>query len=452
MPDHLKISLSDVELDAESREESATFGEFVVTANNCHLTEGQDAESRKLCDGPHVSGYPVAEWLAWNWWRIRWELGIPSNEKVKSSWDFAHCMSCIGEGYFWPNITVYSDGKFSFLSSDRSIPGSKALFRYLGGSRQTVSCNELESAVDIFVDSILDRLNKRKLCDTNLHVIWQALKEERTNEQIARFRKLEAQLGFDPDEADEDMIHLLLESAVSLGEEAFGEVAADTAIHGQSLETIVDEKKICALASETGFDVNLDDAFKLRNDDGIQTFGETVAWRVGECAAKQVREQAKYSDQKISNDKLAEFAGTVPDAISKSDKHSKYFSFLFDPVNGKTRLSLRSKTESGRRFELARLIGDCLAKNRANGGTERLFPATGTYSFRQKMQRAFAAELLSPFAYVKEMLNGDYSEERQNDVATYFGVSPLTIQTQLWNKGQISSDQAADINGRGAPI
>ena len=81
---------------------------------------------------------------------------------------------------------------------------------------------------------------------------------------------------------------------------------------------------------------------------------------------------------------------------------------------------------------------------------EHLLPATRTYSYRQKIQRAFAAEFLSPSANVDEMLNGDYSEEAQSDIAQYFSVSPMTIQTQLVNHGRIDLEDAPDVAGRGA--
>ena len=61
------------------------------------------------------------------------------------------------------------------------------------------------------------------------------------------------------------------------------------------------------------------------------------------------------------------------------------------------------------------------------------------------MQRAFAAELLSPFAAVEDMLGRDYSEEKQNEVAEHFAVSPMTIQTQLVNHRSIDRDDAPDI-------
>lgn len=79
---------------------------------------------------------------------------------------------------------------------------------------------------------------------------------------------------------------------------------------------------------------------------------------------------------------------------------------------------------------------------------ERLLPATRASSYRQKMQHAFAAELLSPFAFVDDMMGGDYSEEKQNEVAEHFQVSPMTIQTQLVNHRRIDRDDAPDIVNR----
>jgi hypothetical protein len=97
---------------------------------------------------------------------------------------------------------------------------------------------------------------------------------------------------------------------------------------------------------------------------------------------------------------------------------------------------LRSKWKTGRRFELARILGDQIA-----GATEgRLWPVTRAFTYRQKVQRAFAAELLSPFDVVDAMLDGDYSDEQQQEVAEHFEVSPLTIRTLLVNHRRIERD------------
>ena len=147
---------------------------------------------------------------------------------------------------------------------------------------------------------------------------------------------------------------------------------------------------------------------------------------------------------------IAEFAGTTAGAISETNRCSERISFLLDRESGNTRLSLRSKWETVRRFDLARLIGDRLLRRWMHHPAERLSPATRAHSYRQKMQRAFAAELLSPFALVDDMLSGDYSEESQNAVAEYFNVSPMTISVQLVNHRRIDREDAPDIVGHGA--
>ena len=101
---------------------------------------------------------------------------------------------------------------------------------------------------------------------------------------------------------------------------------------------------------------------------------------------------------------------------------------------------LRSRYATGRRFELARLVGARLLLPSEGS----LHPATRAATYRQKAQRAFAAELLSPFAQVEEMLAGDYSEERQEEVAHHFQVSVLVIRNQLANHGRLERDSLDD--------
>lgn len=95
------------------------------------------------------------------------------------------------------------------------------------------------------------------------------------------------------------------------------------------------------------------------------------------------------------------------------------------------------------------MIGDQVLGLRMDYADEPLLPATRARSYHQKMQRAFAAELLSPFDAVVDMLGGDYSEERQTEVAEHFRVSPWTIQTQLVNRRRIDPRGAPDITALG---
>ena len=404
MPNYLTISLTSEHLAAGSAEEGATFGLFAITANNSLLTEGVDMGRQELRHGPYVSGYPLAEWFAWNWWRIRWELGYPSDQDAVRRWDFAHQLSTAGDGYAWPILTIFSDGMRAILDSKPTQNPDSVLFRYFGASRrETVSAIELENAIDGFVEGVLDRLELQELRETNLRRLWDELRVERENDELARFRRLEAQLGRDPDEVDEDAIHRHLRDAAALGEEALGEVAADAAFHGHNPNRMISAEEIANIANRSGFDTNANDVIRLGGDADMPIPTEVEAWRMGQRAAQAIRAQEHLDGQPISNELLAESAGTTPNAITDRIRHSDDMSFALDWEDGHGRVSLRPKWETGRRFELARLIGDRLLSNQACDFAEPLFPATRTYSYRQKTQRAFAAELLSPFASVDEM-------------------------------------------------
>ena len=396
-------------------------------------------------------GYPLAEWLAWNWWRLRWELGRPAGQDARRRWDFAHRVATVGEGYAWPNIMIFSDGLQSFLESEPSGSPGAVLFRYIGAQRrEVVSTEEMESAVDGFVEGVLARLDDRGIHGTNLHRLWIDLVTEREDPEATRFRRLEAQLGCDPDDADEDAVNHHLYDASILGERALGEIAGDAALRGSRDNRMLFASEISEIALGSGFDGNMNDAVRLADGTMLPRPGTVRAWRVGESAALSLRDQLGLNGGQVSDRELSEFAGTTSGIISDTHRRSDAMSFLLDRSGDSARVVLRSKWETGRRFELARLLGDRVVGRRMRHAGECLLPATRTYSYRQKVQRAFAAEFLGPFAKVDEMLNGDYSEEAQNGVAEYFGVSPMTIRTQLVNGGRIELEDAPDIASRGA--
>ena len=446
----IEISLVPEPLASGTSEERATFGLFSLMVNDRLLAAGRDTNSRELRDGPYVAGYPLAEWLVWNWWRLRWELSYSSVERARRGWDFAHCMNTIGEGYAWPSITVHSDGMRIIFSSEPSRQVNMVLFQYMGSAgHEVIPAGEMEAAINEFVENILDRLNGNALNYSNLHRLWADLQEERDNPNITRFRRLEAQLGYDPDESDEDLIFRSLADAKELGEEAWGEVAADAGFRGTPGQMISAQEAFGA-AKQNRPNANANDVIQLCRDISLPQPGEEAAWRVGTYVAKEIRNQENLSCQPVSSRKLTDYAGTNRDVISNKDMSVPEFSFSLDQKNGASHVSLRSKWETGRRFQLARLIGDRLIGSRSTYADERLLPATRTSSYRQQMQRAFAAEFLSPFASVDDMLAGDYSEENQSMVAAHFEVSPMTVQTQLVNHGRIDLQDAPDVANRGA--
>jgi Zn-dependent peptidase ImmA (M78 family) len=136
----------------------------------------------------------------------------------------------------------------------------------------------------------------------------------------------------------------------------------------------------------------------------------------------------------------------VADAVISSQETGAKISFALDDRDT-SRVVLRPKWETGRRFELARLLGDGVAAPNDN----KLKAATRAYTYRQKMQRSFAAELLSPFEAVTDMLHRDFSDESLESAARHFAVSERAVRTLLVNHGCLDrEDLAEDFEGAAA--
>jgi hypothetical protein len=426
MPQDLEIALAPEVLDEGSPEEQAAFGLFTIRARHGSLTEGFDFFLNGYRPGPLVSGYHAAEWFAWNWWRLRWEPRLASR-----NWPFAHEMTTIGEGYLWPNITIFSDGLRTALISLRSRRPDAKPFRYVGALPLVVASTTFEAALDAFIPRVVGRLRDQKVGKTNLDQVWSDVLAERSEPEISKRRRLEALLGQDPGEADGDTIGGLLADATRFGEGAVEEVAAEAA-RGVAVLTA---DRLVEIAQDRGYDARPRDAVRLRPEHRVLKGADIPAWRVGADTARALREQEGLGVTPIDNTVLARLAGTQEVTISQPDTGDSPISFEISRNSQMTRIVLRSKWVAGRRFDLARLIGD-----RIISPAGALYPATRAYTYRQKAQRSFAAEFLSPFEKVDEMLGGDYSEERQQDIAEYFEVSPMTINTLLKNHGRIERE------------
>lgn len=447
MPNKIDISLSPAALDSGSPEERAGFGVLTIETGEHTLTEGIDQHEGVPREGPRVSGYHLAEWLVWNWWRLRWEWWhrTDATDDVVDDWDFAHRMSTVGEGYEWPNISIASDGFQTVLVSERSHDHREVSFRYFGSPLTSIPAIDMETAVDRFVSCMVERMDESGLGETNLHHLWSELNIERQDSEMAAFRRLEARLGFEPDESQ-----FLAKNngwradAARLGGDALEELAADAAYIGTPTE-MMSAERITSMAESCGFDAgSKEQAVVVSPWQNSRKWGSVQAWQMGEEAAQWLRRyECLDKERPISNGCLAELAGVTEGVITRDDRVGD-ITFFLDGRDSDGRIVLGSKWETGRRFALARIIGDRLFTRT----DDKMFPATRSYTYRQKAQRAFAAEFLCPFEAINDMLGSDASEERQREIGSLYGVSTLAVQTSLVNKGRISRYDASGIVDR----
>jgi hypothetical protein len=412
-----------------SVEDEATLGELGIHVGQTCLTQAVDSNSNEPRNGANLSAYRLAEWLAWHWWRLRWE---PARQRPRDvDWSAAHDLACIGGGWLWPNITIKSDGVRIVLHARSSREVETEPLRYTTDTIKYISAATFEEGVDDFVASVLTRLESCTCRDTDLHSIWSELNTERQDEEVSLYRRFEAHLGYNPDEADSALIERLIIDGAAVGLDAMSEVAADDRQSALGVRET---------AREYGFDTRPGDG--VHRDSALPAVdrSQVPAWKVGVDVASQLRGQEHLGDAPITNTRLADLCGIRKQDLSRRDStRNVAFTFALDDEKSQTgRVVLRSGREQERRFAVARLLADRLLDEKG----ELLHPATRAYTYRQKMQRAFAGEFLCPVNSLLGFLNDDFSDEKQQDAAEHFNVSQLTVQTLLVNNGYLDREDS----------
>ena len=401
-------------LESGAPEERACFAAIGISCHGLWLTEAEDAFAKSVRQKVHLSAYSLAEWLAWNWWRLRWEP-----RKKSLDWAMAHHVSTIGGGWVWPNITISSDGERVLLHAEPTHSRSAEPLRYIANVSEWIEAKEFDEAVDAFIEQVRGRLAAEQIKATNLDAIWNDLLADRDDPKRCLFRKFEALLGKDPDEADPDSVHSLIQDAQHLGANAMAEIAANTFMTAAELTQFAH--------SSAGVNANPRDAVRLDPGFRRESPSKLPAWKRGVDAARALRKQ-EHLDEQVLDVRLCDMAGVPHDTLTSSQALSP-LSFALDEDKGESSVVLRSKYPTGRRFALARLIGDRLTQNQS----DRLFPATNAVTYRQKQQRAFAAELLCPFDALADRLKGDFSDETLEEAAEHFQVSEKAVRSTLVN-------------------
>jgi hypothetical protein len=400
----------------------ATLGQLELKVNARSLTLLEDRLARANRPFANLSAYDLAIWFAANWWRLRWEP-----ERAGTDWRLSHSFTGVGNGYVWPNVTMLSDGEQVVLQVRPTGGAEWEPIRYLEHCNLVLSAADFEAAIDSFIAEVLARLAGCGLSETELHSLWNEVRVERSDPEITLLRKLEALLGFDAGAAPDEIIDSLHSDAQEDGYTAVEEVAAGFAAEAH---------QVIRSALES-----LDQKEELSSEKIIELAERRADWRSAglpwqqACVAARIaREMWNLDGRPLRDDDLMGLLGSDANFIGQPALPATQMAAgrWSAPDRSSWRILLRSPVRVGRRFELCRLVADCLV---APSG-ELLLPATAAKTSRQKFQRAFAQELLCPFEALQARLGlGAPEDEQIEEAAEYFDVSPLLVRTTLVNKG-----------------
>lgn len=409
--------------------ERFSLAELAIMADNAPVCELEDLFAKTVRSNFRASAYDLALWFVANWWRLRWEP-----ERSTTDWRLSHQVGAAGKGFAWPALTFASDGDFILVHNEATEATAISPVRYLRSISRNVSVAAFEAAVDGLVETVLSRLSSLGHGKSNLARLAQELREERADPELSAWRKLEALLGYDPDEVPEALGEQLASEKGRVGEGGIEELAASEL--DRALDALHEIERSLAESSAAIRSAAVDGITWDRN-----VGARDVPWRMACQAAQAARSAWGVATGPITDKRLTDILDLSQSALSSAHAQGTPLAAGYrKDSRGQIDIVLRSRYREGRRFELMRIIGDCLIA--AEG--DHLLPVTRSKTFRQKFQRAFAQEVLCPWHELEQFVGPDEPDDDLiSDAASHFEVSQRLIETTLVNKGRLPRDLLA---------
>ncbi|MFM7423400.1 MAG: ImmA/IrrE family metallo-endopeptidase [Elainella sp.] len=419
----------------DSPEIRQTMGMFGLKAGNINLTRNEDTWSQTLRDTVLISAYPLAAWMVSSWWRLLYEPLPPTRTQPSVSWRMAHELTAANQGFIWPRVILASDTESMQIWSTASNPINQQSVIYINSLNRSfpVDLVEFEQTAKSFIESVIYRLDATGVANTPLANLWREVQEELADSYSSQYRRCEAELGFDPDECLESLVIDALNLASQIGVETFSEVAPACSAgisEAKPLSTTITE-----LTQESG----LDGKPEVSIDYSVSQSFSRAPWQKANEVATHLRDKLDIGEEPVTDQYLYDLLGLQRSEYEALTPPSQRHIAIAVPLeNSGFRFYTRKRHPTGKRFELARFIGDYLLYGNHKASW---LASTDLRTSRQKYQRAFAAEFLCPLSSLQAYLGNDYSESAMEDASEHFQVSSRTIESILTNNGLISSLQ-----------
>lgn len=396
----------------------------------CLTANIKDGQQR---DGILVSPLPLARWFGNAFWRLTSEAGPSWRQTPDLSWHMAHQMQACGEGYVWPNLTIFSNDRQLTV-----LAGSQDEWQ----ARMQPCIFTEEAACQLSVEPVRRELLKfmeesfQQTGDQELECRHGQILRELDEAEYRQYRELEAMLGYDPDYAPEDMMDELAES--DLDYPTLAEISNGlNPLCGVRFEE--QPEKFSAITNDdNGMAVRFDlTRRELSRNEDPWTSGRKLAKglrkELGLDPESRIHVQTLLDCMRLTKEQFEDLPMAQDACLCAMDDNCASIKIL----RGRTRRIHNS------RFQAARCIGAWLSAPRE----ARWLTLTKSMSWEQQCQRNFAADFLAPMHAVLNMLKemGSIGASSVIKVADYFMVSPMTICHSLVNHKRISKKIATHL-------
>ncbi len=294
----------------------ATWARFGLRAGSEWVTRVEDLAAHSVRTGIYGPLYPLAEWLAVNWWSLLHEVPTPRKEQGLD-YRRRHCIDGASEGFALPSLSIRPEGSLIALECEqKSIPSARISF--ISNGRLFVDVNDFEDTLRSFIQAVIARLKECGVTGTLLEQEWDAVESADSEEK--EFCLAVGRLGGDPYSADgQDYLNALAEVSRclpgSILDEFLAATVADRMVqHATVLAHLLSDARTEAIKADTLSEVK--SALSATLNRARQTASTTVTpWETGYEVARELRAvMGADPDWTISNKReLSRILRTNPD-------------------------------------------------------------------------------------------------------------------------------------------
>jgi hypothetical protein len=414
---------------AQGPELRATWARLQIVVDGEVVTKVVDETTRSVRDAIYAPLYPLAEWIATNWWVLLHEVASP---KRLASGDYLrrHNTAAASEGFALPRLLIQPEGKRIRLSWDQIVLATPSL-RFLNSGSRHFDRPEVEEELRRFIGAVIARLEDQGVSGTLLADEWAAV-EQATPDDIT-FCKYAGRLGWDPyalSDQDVDALDMTISQLSSSGVLDEFLTAADgrnLLVQGKALSHFLE-----AQPDSQGDLLPLGDLRKIKS--GIDL--SALPWEQGYAWAQKLRAELQTSGKRVDSDvALGQLLGVDPvewSVVTRRLPDGLHFldAVLRRTATGSPRFAIRQAQGPARVFTLCRALFEYLS----DPPTATIALVTTAHSERQKRNRAFSAEFIAPAEQLRQCIKVPIVTEAEiQEIAQEFGTSEHVIRHQIEN-------------------
>lgn len=410
---------------AQAVELRATWASLSIHVADLPVTGMLDLQNRSFRTHVFLPLFPLAEWIANNWWFVRGEVGRPETVGT-TEFDYRHNIRWAREGFVLPSLRFVSVGE-KIEMQWQPLDFLDAGVRFINAGHASAAAETVIAALGRFVEAVVTRLDDQGIRETSLHRQWKAIQE--ADDDQRRFCLAAGRLGLDPYSVDDPVSEAIIACERQIAPDLLDDFLALATVDELAGQAESLANATSAISNDS------DDADALASVRDVAPSLQLMAnpWQAGYEYARELRRRINGNGWKSrSLDELAAHLGIVQldRCLMPAAGSCRFLDALVgENQRHRPRFLIEKRRESSRQFAFCRALFEHLTRP-----TGSFAVVSGLRTDRQKMNRAFAAELLAPH----QQLAADISaavigDEEVADLADEYGVSEMVIRHQVEN-------------------